>query len=257
MLVAALLLGTTPACPAPIIPFSPPLDRALLLERQIERELRQGRFTQQVQYRLQFARAGRGYRLNVRQIAQHAEGPPELLRMLALQEASAQDESLDIVIDATGRILGITEAPDAAARLGAAIARLRADAAVSARPESERAQIGALLDRLASMTPDERGAMHRARFGRLLMFAGQPCSQAVVMLSNTESYRIIGASADSLELETVPHSQAGDEAGLLVEDRIALSSVTGLVTGFDRKMRSTAAASQRKARESLRLYPDP
>lgn len=138
LLAAALLLVAPPAplaCPALVMAFAPPAGSPLIVERRIERELGQGMFVRRIDYRIRFMPAGRGWRLQMQQVAQSAEGPPELLRLLALQDESNEDEALDATLDADGAVLGISEAPDAPARLAKAIARLRADPAVAARPK--------------------------------------------------------------------------------------------------------------------------
>lgn len=255
MLLAALLSASAAiACPAPTIGFAPPLGRPLLLERRIERQLRTGSFVQQIRYRLQFAPAGRGFALTIEQIALASDGPPELLRLLALQEESAAGERLEVTLDATGAILGISESPDAPARLAAALARLRADPAVAARPAGEQAQIGAMLDQLAALTPDERAAMHRAKVGRLVMFAGRPCAKSLVGTAEGREYRLVAASADSWQLETARDSQASGAGTLRVTDRAMLSPMTGLVTRFDRQTVTEVAGTERKALESLTLF---
>lgn len=254
MLLAALLSASAAiACPAPSIGFAPPLGRPLLLERRIERQLGSGGFRQQIRYRLQFLPAGRGFSLTIEQIALESDGPPELLRLLALQEESAAGEVLEVMLDASGAILGISESPDAPARLAAALARLRADPAVAARPAGEQAQIGAMLDRLAALTPDERAAMHRAKIGRLVQFAGRACAQGVVRTAEGGDYRLVAASADSWQLEAARESQASGSGMLQVTDRAMLSPLTGLVKRFDRQTVIEVAGTERKALESLTL----
>lgn len=258
MLLAALLLSApaTIACPAPTIGFAPPLDRPLLLERRIERELREGRFRQQIRYRLRFARAGRGFRLTVEQIALASDGPPELLRLLALQEESSAGETLEVTLDATGAILGISESPGAPERLAAALARLRTDPGVATRDAAEQAQIGAMLDRLAALTPDERAAIHQAKIERLVMFAGRPCAQAMVSTRDRARYRLTAAAGDSWELETVPGPSPDRLDAAQGTDRAVLSTATGLVLRFERQTVVRVAGTERKALESLTVSTD-
>ncbi len=256
LLAAALWIvapPATPACPATRIDFAPPADIPMILERRIERELGQGIFVQRVDYRIAFMPAGRGWRLHLQQVAQHAEGPPELLRLLALQEQSAEGETLDATLDEGGAVLGISESPDAPQRLAAAIARLRADPALTARPAAERAQIGAMLDRLAALPPEERAAIARARIARLVMLASRPCADGVVTTDEGARYRLASDSGDSLLLEASQRSSSADGSALSVTDRVILSKATGLVMAFDRETVTEAGGTSRKARESVRV----
>lgn len=258
LLAAALLLVAPPAplaCPAPFMAFAPPAGSPLIVERRIERELGQGIFVQRIDYRIRFMPAGRGWRLQMQQVAQSAEGPPELLRLLALQDESNEGEALDATLDADGAVLGISEAPDAPARLAKAVARLRADPAVAARPEKERAQIGAMLDRLAALPPEERAAINRGRIARLVMLAKRPCSEGVITNGEGARYRIAAESGDSLVLEASQQSSAADGSALSISDRITLSKATGLVMGFNRVTVTEAAGTRRMARETLSVRP--
>ncbi|WP_430387159.1 hypothetical protein [Blastomonas fulva] len=98
-----------------------------------------------------------------------------MLRLLSLEGESAADEILDFTIDGGGTLLGVTESPDAPARLRQAIDRLRSDPALVARPEREQVAIAAVLDRLAALPPAERAGVHMVKASRLLMLAGRPC----------------------------------------------------------------------------------
>lgn len=196
---------------------------------------------------------GRGFSLTIEQIALTSDGPPELLRLLALQEESSAGELIEVTLDANGAILGISESPDARERLAAALARLRADPAVAARPAEEQAQIEAMLDRLAALSPDERAAMHRAKIGRLVMFAGRHCAQGLVRTAEGGDYRLVVASDDSWQLEAARESQASGFGTLRVTDRAVLSPATGLVMQFDRQTVTQVAGTERKALESLTL----
>jgi len=254
MLLAALLSASSAiACPAPTIGFAPPLDRPLLLERRVERQLGTGIFRQQISYRLQFSPAGRGFGLKIRQIALTSDGPPDLLRLLALQEQSSEGETLDVTLDATGTILGISESPDAPDRLARALARLRDDPAIAARSAAQQAEIAAMLDRLATLTPDERAGMHRAKFGRLVMFAGHRCAQGFVGSSDGTPYRLVSGASDSWVIEATRESSGGNPGAARVTDRAVLSPITGLIAQFERQTVTKVAGTERKAVESLSL----
>lgn len=258
MLLAALLLAqpALQSCPAHDIAFAPPVDRPLILERRIERELHDGQFLQRIRYRLRFAPAGRGYRLEIEQIALTSDGPPALLRLLALQEESTEGETLDMTLDAHGAILGISESPDAAQRLAAALARLRADPAVAARPAVERAQIEAMLGRIAALGPDERAAVHRAKFGRLLMFAGRGCADATVTSHDGAPYRLVKTDGESWELAAASDSANPDASTASVSDRATVSPATGLVMQFERQTVTRVGGTERRVLESLALSAD-
>ncbi|WP_017671653.1 hypothetical protein [Blastomonas sp. AAP53] len=258
---AALLLATPilPAapCPAPVIAFAPPLDVPMTLRRRVERELGHGVFVQDTTYRLEFAQAGRGYRMRWQQMDEQSEGPAELLRLLELQERSVSAESIDVTLDAQGRVLGISESADSSARLVQAIDRLRTDAALAARPAQQRAQIMALLDRLSDMPGEERLALQRPRLERPVMLAGRGCGAGEVQTGEGVAYRIVANSGEALKL--VSHHESGRGSGqtVTVTDVVMLSRGSGLVQTFDRTTVTTVAGTVRKSRETHVLEPGP
>lgn len=258
MLWAAVLLLATPGlsaavCPAPVIAFAPPLGAPLILHRRIERELTDGLFVHEARYRLTFAQAGRGYRMQWQQTHERSEGPAELLRLLDLQERSVSGDTFDVTLDESGAVLGISESPESAGRLAEAIDRLRADPALAARPAPRRAQISALLDRLATLPPAERMELQRARLERPVMLAGRSCSDGQVQAAGGTLYHVLRESRDALLLSAVHESAREGGASLAVTDTITLSRSTGLVTQFDRHTVTTVAGTARHARESFRL----
>lgn len=258
MVWAAVLLLATPGiaaapCPAPVIAFAPPLDRPMVLHRRIERELADGLFVHESSYRLTFAQAGRGYRMQWQQIDERSEGPPALLRLLDLQERSVSGDAFEVTLDAQGAVLGISESPESAGRLAESIDRLRADPALAARPAAQRAQISALLDRLATLPPAERMELQRARLERPVMLGGRSCSDGQVQAAGGTIYRLLRESRDALQLSAVHESAREGGASLAVTDAITLSRSTGLVTQFDRHTVTTVAGTARNARESFRL----
>ena len=262
MVWAAVLLLATPGavaapCPAPVLAFAPPLDAPIVLHRGIERELADGLFVHEASYRLTFSRAGRGYRLHWQQLQERSDGPPALLRLLELQERSVAGESFDVTLDESGAVLGISESPESAGRLAAAIDRLRADSALDARPAAQRAQIHALLDRLAALSPAERLELQRARLERPVMLAGRPCASGQVQAAGGTIYRVLPESGDALQLSAAHESVREATSGLAVTDAITLSRTTGLVTRFDRHTVTTVAGTARHARESFRLESVP
>ncbi len=258
---AALLLATpgvaTAPCPAPTIAFAPPLDRPMVLHRRIERALADGLFVHEASYRLIFAQAGRGYRMQWQQTHERSEGPPELLRLLDLQERSVSGDTFDVTLDAQGPVLGISESSESAGRLAAAIDRLRADPALAARPAAQRAQISALLDRLATLPPAERIELQRARLERPVMLAGRSCSDGQVEAAGGTFYRVLRESGDELHLSAAHESAREGGSSLAVTDAITLSRSTGLVTLFDRHTVTSVAGTTRHARESFRLESAP
>lgn len=259
---AALLLATAsppaPAsitCPLPSVGFAPPLDRPLRLTRRIERALTSGTFTQTMRYRITFARAGRGYAMHWQQTGSTASGPPELLRLLSLQEDSAQGETLDFILDETGALLGVTEADDAAQRLAASIARLRNDPAVAARSPRERAMIGEMLDRIAAMPAAERAALHLANAERLILFAGQRCTKGEITGRDGAAYHIVAeASSDAeLALTMLSSDQRGDGTTVTIRSNTVLTTATGIAGAHARVTRVAAGDTIRDSREWLDL----
>lgn len=259
---AALLLATASpaaiACPVASIGFAPPLGTPLQLTRRTERALGSGTFTRVIRYRITFARAGRGYAMRWQQTGSTASGPPELLRLLSLQEDSAQGETLDFTLDETGALLGVTEADDATERLASAIARLRSDPAVAARPQSERAMIGEMLDRIAAMPAAERAALHMGRAERLLLFAGQQCADGSITGRDGAAYRIVTeASPDTgLALTTLSSEQRSDGATITSRNNVVLATATGLAGAHAQVTRVAVGESIRDSREWLELAPE-
>lgn len=256
---AALPLSPeSPACPALSIPFAPPLDASLQLTRTIERELAQGTFAQTVTYAVSFTRSGRGYRMRWQQTAQHSDGPPELLRLLSLQEESAAGEVLDFTLDESGALLGVSESPDSPERLARAIARLRADPALTERPARERTAITAMLDRLATLPASERAAVHMASASRLLMFAGRPCAAGQVATTDNSIFRIAAVTGESAVFKGFTQASRPDGASLVTSITATLSLATGLIESQDRRTTTQVAGTTRWSRESLVLQlPEP
>ena len=247
---------TEQVCPVQSIGFAPPLGEPLLLTRRIERALATGTFTQTITYRLTFERAARGYRMRWQQIDQHASGPAELLRLLSLQDDGAQGETLDFALDASGALLGVTEAPDAAQRLANAITRLRSDRAMSDRPQRERAMIGQMLDRMAALQPAERADMHLAKAARLLVLAGQECTGGTMTGSDGTGYAVGEAGGGVLRLFADSRQQRPDGSALMLEVAIAVSTRTGLIESHDRHTTSQIGSVSRTSRERLELLAE-
>lgn len=259
--LAALLMAmpgqTAAPCPAPVMAFAPPLSTPMILRRRIERALTDGVFVYEATYRLTFVRAGSGYRMHWQQIDERSEGPGELLRLLELQERSASGESFDVTLDKGGAVLGISESPGSAERLAQAIDRLRNDPAVTARPAQQRAQLAAMLDRLATLPTEERIALHRARLERPVMLAGRPCSSGQVIAADGTAYRIAGESGDSLHLVAARALARETGGSLSVSDDLTLSRANGMVQQFDRRTVTTVAGTSRNSRESVSLERAP
>lgn len=265
MLAAALLLIAQPAaaaaadpssteplaCPAPRIGFAPPLDGPLLLTRTIERDLARGRFVQTVRYHLRFTPAGRGYRMRWQQIGQHADGPAELLRLLSLQDVASEGELLDFTLDSRGALIGVSESPESPQRLASAIARLRADRALTGQPERERKAIADVLDRLEALPPHERARLQLAKASRLLDFAAQPCTDGHLIARDGRPVRIT-ATGDEWLILAASDDQPAHAATLVsttLNARVSLR--TGLVETLDRITMSSVAGTRRASREQL------
>jgi hypothetical protein len=260
-----LLLAAAPATPTPpdtsigcsvsSIPFAPPLDQPLVLTRLVVRQLGQGEFRQTVTYRVRFSPAGRGYRLHWQQVDQHSQGPPELLRLLALEEESRQGETLDFMLDETGALLGVTEAPDAMQRLAQALSRLRDDPAMAARPPRERAAMGTMLDRMAAMDPEQRAEIHLAKASRLLVAAGRSCRDRAINGRDGAVYRVQGAADSDGQMVLESHTQEsrGDGSAVTVSARIGVSRLTGLANTSERTTVTHAGGVSRINREVMEL----
>lgn len=248
---------TVALCPAPAIAFAPPLSAPIVLRRRIERELTHGLFVHEAVYRMTFAPAGRGYRIRWQQTGERSEGPAELLRLLELQERAASGDSFDAMLNADGAVLGISEPPGSAERLAQAIDRLRGDPALAARPAEQRAQLIAMLDRLARLLPEERIALQRGWLERPIMLAGRPCHRRQVMTSQGAAYRIVGATADSLHLVAASESVRDGGAKLSVIETVTLARTSGLVERYDRRTVTTVAGTVRNARETFDLEVAP
>ena len=270
MLAAALLLIAQPTaaaladpvpaplpCPVPRTGFAPPLDVPMQLTRTIQRQLARGDFIQTISYSLLFTRDGRGFRLRWQQTGQQADGPADLLRLLALQEDAAQGERLDFTLDSRGALLGVSESPDTSQRLAGAIARLRADPAFAGLPARERSSIGEMLDRLAAMPPDERARLHMGKASRLLAFAGQACRSGHLTASDGSLARITGADDEWLVLAGFDDDPAGGDARVSSAWEARVSRHTGLAASWRRTTVSTITGSTRTSRESHVLDPLP
>lgn len=243
----------SPACPAAATGFAPPLDRPLTLTRRIERPLAQGSFVQTVTYALAFTRSGRGYRMRWQQTGQQSSGPAELLRLLSLQEESAEGEILDFSLDASGALLGVSESADSPQRLARAIARLRADPALNTRPGRERAAIGAMLDRIAALPASERAHVHLALASRLVQFAARPCLGGELALADGSRFQITGQPGEWLDLAGAIEDIRADGSRIASTATVRLSARTGLVQRHHRSTTSLVAGSARSGNETLVL----
>lgn len=245
--------GATPQCPAPQIAFAPPLDQPLILTRRIERALASGTFVQTVRYRVVFHRSGRGYGMAWQQTGEQSEGPPDLLRLLSLQDDSAHGERLDFTLDSSGAVLGVIEPPQAPLRLARAIDRLRRDPALAARPERERTRLSEMLDRLATLPPGERAQIQIAKASRLLLLAGRPCSNGMVSASDGSIARITRASADRIDLAGTTDETRSDGTRSATTLNFVVSGATGLVERLDRRTTSSVAGTVRTSSETYVL----
>lgn len=251
--VAILPVAEAPGCPEPRIAFAPPLDLPLLLTRRIERELADGTFAQTVRYEVSFARSGRGYRMRWHQIDQKSEGPPGLLRLLALQDDSAEGEVLDFTLDSSGAVLGVSESPDSPARLARAIDRLRRDPALLSRPERERTRLSEMLDRLATLPASERAQVQTAKASRLLMLAGRACCDGEVLSADGSIARITAISQVRLDLAGSSGATRPDGTHVTTTSQTVLTRSTGLVERHQRRTTSSVAGTMRTSSESYVL----
>ncbi|MDM7955871.1 hypothetical protein [Blastomonas sp.] len=245
----------SPACPAAVIAFAPPLETPLVLIRRIDRPVAEGIFTQTVTYAVTFTRSGRGYRMRWQQTGHRVDAPPELLRLLALDGESAAGEILDFTLDADGTLLGVTESPDAAERLRLAIDRLRTDPALTARSEREQVAMTAVLDRLAALPPGERAEVHKVKASRLLMLAGRPCRSSALVAADGASFRLAAVTGETLGFSSARAESLPDGPQFSVRTTGTLSLRTGLVESQHRSMTSTVKGSSRLFRESVTLEP--
>lgn len=255
----ALPLPGSPACPIDIIPFAPPLDTPLMLTRSIARSLADGMFTQTVTYAVSFTRSGRGYRMRWQQTGQQSEGPPELLRLLALEADSARGETLDFTLDANGRLLGVTEAPDAAERLAAAIGRLRSDPALTRHAPREQALIGQMLDRIATLPAAERADLHLTKASRLAAVAGQRCGGHSITGQNGTAYRVTHAADPGGEMVLVSsaHDRRGDGSTVAIDTEMTISAQTGLALMHRQSTVTEVAGTRRTNTEVMQLQAVP
>ncbi|MBU1793932.1 MAG: hypothetical protein KKD22_03105, partial [Alphaproteobacteria bacterium] len=158
-----------------------------------------------------------------------------------------------------GRLLGVTEAPDAAQRLTGAIARLRNDPALTGRPMRERTMIGQMLDRIAAMQPAERADMAMAKASRLLVLAGRDCDDGQIIGGDGTTYAIAaiaGAQGEHLQLSAHGNDHRSDGSTLSHETMMTVSAQTGLAERHDRRTTSHVGGTARTSRESLRLSGD-
>ena len=263
LIVAAPVLlqtsGSSVPCPVTKVAFAPPLDRPMQVTRVILRSLIHAEFRQTVTYRIHFTRAGRGYRMHWQQTGHSAEGPPELLRLLALQEESAQGETLDFTLDENGALLGVTEAPDAAQRLAEALDRLRKDPALASRPPREQANVGQMLDRIATLQPAERAELHLAKAARLLVGAGRDCTASTITGHDGTDYQVEEpTNADgSIRLVSTTQDQRTDGSTMHVSTKVAVSPQTGLASSNWRSTHTTASGVARNNEDVLTLESEP
>lgn len=246
-------------CPVTKVAFAPPLDQPMRLKRVILRSLIHAEFRQTVTYRVQFTRAGRGYRMHWQQTGHDASGPPELLRLLALQEESAQGETLDFTLDESGALLGVTEAPDAQQKLAEALDRLRKDPALASRPPREQANVGQMLDRIAALQPAERAELHLAKAARLLVAAGRDCTASTITGRDGADYGLAKAANldGTIQLASTTQDRRSDGSTMTVTTKVAVSPQTGLAVTNWRSAHTAAGGVFRNNEDVLTLESEP
>lgn len=213
--------GEAPADIFPI-PFDPPLDHSLWLERTVTRQAGAEQVVKKSCHELIFTRLGRGYALSMRQDSVHLDGPAEIVRLYGLSDQLIQGETLHFVVDGSGQIVGGDPDAQSYAWFLEAVARLRADRAFTSLSERDRAVIGGLLDQLTSLDADQQQQLFAAPLRPILAFAGTPDRAAL-----SEPF-----SLDMTENGDVVLSIDASDAEAIETRRYVLSRADGLVRHY-------------------------
>jgi hypothetical protein len=149
--------------------------------------------------------------------------------------------------------LGASESPDSAARLAEAIARLRQDPALTARPPEERRPIEAMLERIASLPPEERAKLNLAKAQRVLALASGRCAGQTLVSRAGQAYAVSKASPDRLELRWSAEESRADGSRIRIAERVELALATGLAMAVERQTVTLAAGTSRTTTERLTI----
>ncbi|NJC33951.1 hypothetical protein GGR88_001425 [Sphingomonas jejuensis] len=264
MIALSMIAQATAGAVAQIVtlPFAPPLDRPVIEDNVVIRELadgKPGRFVVVREYR--FERDGDGYLVVMRATGIDSDVTGPARTGFEVGSRPMINLPLRIRLDAQGRVVGVENTEEYWAAFTEGQMALRAD--LEGRPALtpiDRRIIAAVVDGLLAVPADQRAARLASDVGELAALGGRTVSTEVPIAFEAAGNRaggsmvVTGIDEAAVTLELTASSGATPlEAQVDTEERIVVDRSSGLVVSRSRRRTTTQGDSVIATTESRTL----